>query len=115
MRLRLDPPQLGELDLHLVVEKGSTLRLLVVTERQELRDLLLGGLGELRQKLQEGGLTVAHAEVQTRQEARDRGLYQRGADGQRHDSPGDEAAAKAAPARPTNTGWFTAHGLDFWV
>ncbi len=114
MRLRLHPPELGELDLHLVVENGNSLRLSIGAERPELRDLLQKGLGELEQRLAAGGLQVVHAEVhdRPRSDARPHGeaAATAGRDGHDH----DHDAGTATLHRP-GTGWYTADGLDFWA
>jgi flagellar hook-length control protein FliK len=115
MRLRLDPPELGQLDLHLMVEKGNTLRLSIGTDRADLRDLLLSGLDQLKKDLQQNGLTVTHAEVHTRQ--RDAGTDQPGARdrafGRTNPTPAD--AVDEPAAHRAGTGWHTASGLDFWI
>ncbi|MGE3173682.1 MAG: flagellar hook-length control protein FliK [Planctomycetota bacterium] len=113
MRLRLDPPELGEIDLHLVVEKGNTLRLSIATDRADLRELLQSGLGQLEKALRDSGLSVAHAEVHTRQQGRGDG-------GQDARNGGFAADARtndsdAAPVAPPKAGWIAGTGLDFWV
>ncbi len=114
MRLRLDPPELGELDLHLVVENGNSLRLSIGAERADLRDLLQDGLGELQQALQARGLNVAHAEVHTRQQGDGR-RSEAGASSHRDAREPDESATTTAAAPRAGTGWYTAQGLDFWA
>jgi hypothetical protein len=112
MRLRLQPPELGELDLHLVVEKGSSLRLSIAAERADLAAMLERHLDALKQTLQEQGLQVAHAEVRTQGDGAHR---QHGA---RRDERGADANERREldpiPARRSG-GYVTAEGLDFWV
>lgn len=114
MRLRLQPPELGELDLRLVVENGNQLNLTIAAERGDMTELLERHLDELKQTLQQAGLEVTGASVQTRSEfARE----QRARDEARGD--GQRAAADLAPKAPTDLprsgGYVTATGLDFWA
>src|SRR5690606_25045264 len=46
-RLRLEPPDLGELDLRLLVENGNRLSLAIAAERADLAQLLQKHLAEL--------------------------------------------------------------------
>jgi flagellar hook-length control protein FliK len=111
MRMRLDPPELGELDLHMTVEKGGALRLSIGAERADLRDLLQGGLEQLKKQLQDSGLQVAHAEVHTRS---GQGGGQGSASwGQALGA--DEAVDANEAAAPQRAGWISTQGLDFWV
>lgn len=113
MRMRLDPPELGELDLRLVVEGGNRLQLTVAAERQDVNDLLQRHLDELKQTLQQAGLEVTGASVQTRSEfAREQS---------RRDAARDEGAlpGETQDLPPTNVqkhgGYVSATGLDFWA
>jgi flagellar hook-length control protein FliK len=110
MRLRLDPPELGELDLRLVVEHGNRMSLAIAAERGDLAQLLQHHLDELKQSLQQAGLEVTGASVQTRSEfARDQ---------QRRDDARDAAATFVdAPQQPTTTRprAIAATGLEFWA
>jgi hypothetical protein len=111
LRLLLDPPELGELDLRLVVEKGGALRLSIGAERPELLLAIDKHMHELRQALAMHGLDVAHAEVH----ARERGS-------ERH-SGGDAAPWRplqpepAAPAQSLRADgeWWTAEGFALWA
>lgn len=113
MRLRLDPPELGELDLHLTVEKGGQLRLSIGVERGDLAAAMRQDLGRLEHALQERGLQVVHTEVHART----------GGDGRPHgDTPhgrgngsGSDDHDEAAIGALRRGGWVTAQGLDFWV
>lgn len=113
MRMRLDPPELGQLDLRMTVENGNSVRLSIGAERADLRDLLLSGLDQLKKQLEQSGLTVAHAEVHTQQ----------GGGSQHGDSDANQSHSNAhgeddvdTSAQPSaRSGWITAQGLDFWV
>jgi flagellar hook-length control protein FliK len=111
MHLRLDPPELGEVDLHMVVEKGNQISLSIATERQDLTQLLQRHLDELKQSLRDVGLEVTDAQVRTRDG---------GERGQRHDGSGAQhggADDRRDPSNPPTRrgGYVTAEGLDFWV
>ncbi len=112
MRMRLEPPELGELDLRMTIESGNTLRLSIGTERADLRDLLLSGLDQLKKELEQSGLTVAHAEVHTRQGDKGNGEAFAGSGQTNAQSETEGDAPLLTPAR---AGWITAQGLDFWV
>lgn len=109
MRMRLEPPELGELDVQMSVNKGGQMRLYLGAERPELATMLERNLDALKQTLGQQGFTVVHAEVR---------------DGSRSDRQqwnGPEASFAAAGetqelagALPRQ-GWITADGLDFWV
>ncbi len=114
MRVRLDPPELGELDLHMIVDSSNSLRLSIGTERDDLRDLLQGGLDQLKKELQDSGLTVAHAEVHTRQGGDQRSADAFG-DAKHPDANGSDADDALQLAASAPKGWYTANGLDFWV
>ena len=111
VRMRLQPPDLGELDLRMTVEGGNKLTLAIAAERHDMMQLLQRHLDALKQALQAGGLEIAGAEVQTRSE------FERGqhggelADG---GSEGNESSEDAA-SDPRTRGYVTAEGLDFWV
>lgn len=113
MRLRLQPPDLGELDLRLVVDGGNRLNLTMAADRPELADLLHRHLGELKQTLQQAGLEISGATVQTRSEfARD----QRERDLARsHGNLTADAVADDVPPAPQHFSYISATGLDFWA
>jgi flagellar hook-length control protein FliK len=110
MRLRLEPPELGELDLRLVVESGNKLNLSIAAERQDIAHLLQRHLDELKHSLQQAGLDVTGAEVQTRDEF-ERGQRDSGAPFRRPEA----AAASAEPAPVPRHSFVVAEGLDFWA
>lgn len=114
LRLRLEPPDLGELDLRLVVEGGNKLSLAIAAERPELAALLQRHLDELKQTLQQAGLEVTGASVQTRSEfAREQRARDQGAADDGRAPAAAEAAAEPTDRRPR--GYVSATGLDFWV
>lgn len=113
MRLRLQPPEFGELDLRLLVERGNKLSLTIAAERADVTQLLQKHLDELKQTLQASGLEVTDAQV-----------HQRSAGGARDERPfadrdryrGDDDAADATAANAAlRRGYVTAEGLDFWA
>ncbi|MBK8099021.1 MAG: flagellar hook-length control protein FliK [Planctomycetes bacterium] len=112
MRMRLEPPELGELELRMVVEKNGQMQLWIGAERPELVQMLQRNLQELERTLQQHGLAVTHAEVFAQGDPRG---------GPQREAPGDQGATAhddetAAPVQPpARTGWITAQGLDFWV
>ncbi|MBM3963132.1 MAG: flagellar hook-length control protein FliK, partial [Planctomycetes bacterium] len=113
MRLVLQPPDLGQLDLRLVMDQGNRLSLTIAAERQDMAHLLQRHLDELKQTLQQAGLDVAGAEVQTRSE------YERQ---RREQDAAPQGAVTAAEPAPTGfsdstrpRGVLRADGLDFWA
>lgn len=113
MRVRLDPPQLGELDMHLLVEKGGALRLSITAERPEMAMMLDKHMLELQKALQQSGLQVVHAEVHERQ--RDGGgAFPSGAESW-NGAAGAGEPDDGAPAILPRRGYIHAEGLDFWV
>ena len=113
MRVRLQPPELGELDLRLTVEGGNRLSLAIGAERPDMVQLLQRHLEELKQTLQQNGMEITGAEVQTRSEF-ERG---NGADGRQGGaaSGGENDHAEDAASAPRSRGYITAEGLDFWA
>ena len=113
MRMRLSPPDLGQLDLRMTVEGGNKLTLVIGAERGDMAQLLQRHLEELKSTLQENGLEVTGAEVQTRDDFE----RQQAADGDAGDDAShaaDDFAEDAASA-PRPRGYVTADGLDFWA
>ncbi|MEO6594071.1 MAG: flagellar hook-length control protein FliK [Planctomycetota bacterium] len=112
MRLRLQPPELGELDLRLMVEGGNKLSLTIAAERQDMAQLLQRHLDELRQSLQSAGLEVTSAQVQTRSEfARQQQQHDACHDGGGSSDILSEDQPKAVP----RGSYVSAEGLDFWA
>jgi flagellar hook-length control protein FliK len=110
MRLRLEPPDLGELDLRLTVEGGNRVSLVIAAERGDLADMIGRHIAELAETLAEAGLELTHADVHARDA--DAG----GADaGDAATGAEDEAAATNDITGPARGGYIRADGLDFWV
>jgi flagellar hook-length control protein FliK len=110
MRLRLDPPEFGELDLRLVLHEGNKLSLSIAAERQEMAQLLQKHLDQLRQTLETAGMQVTDAQVGTRSQQQGNGtssppLWQ--------DADGE--ASKPQTSMAKSGGYLHADGLDFWV
>ena len=113
MRMRLSPPDLGQLDLRMTVEGGNKLTLMIAAERNDMAQLLQRHLDELKGTLQENGLEVTGAEVQTRED------FER----QQSAADNDDASATPSPndiaedvvSAPQQRGYITADGLDFWA
>ncbi len=113
MRLRLEPPDLGELDLRLVVQGGNRLDLTIAAERPELAQLLQRHLDALKTSLEQAGLEVTHASVQTRSEfARDQARREQRHEHGAHPGADDDARTTIDPRR---RGYVSATGLDFWA
>jgi len=63
VRLRLEPPHLGNLRLHIVLTRGEELSCTMQVENTSAQQLLEGELGRLRTLLEEAGFTLQHLEV----------------------------------------------------
>lgn len=113
MRMRLQPPELGQLDLRMTVEGGNKLTLLIAAERNDMAQLLQRHIEELKTTLAENGLEVTGAEVQTREDF-ERQQAARDAQGDAGAAAHDDFAEDAASA-PRQRGYITAEGLDFWA
>lgn len=111
MRLRLEPPNLGELDLLLTVENGNQLHLTIRAERGDLAEMLQRNLGELKQTLQNAGLDVTGAQIEARSDGARRALRDTDFGG------GSTAANDDVPdhAAPRFGGFASAEGLDYWA
>ena len=113
MRVRLQPPEFGELDVRLVVENGNQLNLTIAAERADMTQLLQRHLDELKQSLQAAGLDVAGASVHTRGEGPHDGARDQRGQGGAFAGDADEQAA--ATTTPRLGGYVSAEGLDFWA
>jgi hypothetical protein len=113
MRVKLEPPEFGALDLHLEVGKDGNCRLSIGAERSDLAALLRQDLEPLKHALQLQGLHVTHAEVHTNSGSN--GSHA-GADDQRNRSSADHSDEDAIAALPrVGSGFVTAQGLDYWA
>ena len=117
MRMRLDPPELGHLDLHMVVEKSGSARLQIVAERPEVVAILERHLGELKQTLADQGIDVAEAEIQFGQRGQAKGGLGEPESGSEFGQHDDTHSAEESEASDgiRNPGYITADGLDYWV
>lgn len=111
MRLRLEPPDLGELDLRLSVEGGNRLHLAISAERDDMTELLQRHLDELTKALRSAGLDVAGAHVEARGDGARRDLRDAEFGGGEHQDKGEAKTSH----QPRMGGWVTAEGLDYWA
>jgi flagellar hook-length control protein FliK len=109
LRMRLEPPNLGELDLLLTVEQGNKLHLAIRAERTDLADMLQRHLDELTTTLQNAGLQVAGAHIDARGEGARRDLRDTDFGGASTDEADDIRTEKG----PRFGGFVSAEGLDF--
>lgn len=114
MRVRLDPPELGELDLHVLVAKGNVMNLGIAAERSDVAELLQRHLPELCSALQANGLQIADAQVQTRSE-RDAHADDSAHGGAERSADAIDQDLVAVSSSPRSGGWISADGLDFWA
>ncbi len=112
MRMRLEPPDLGELDLRMVVEHGNRLTLSIAAERNDVAQLLQQHLDALKQTLQAAGLDVADAQISARDDRRRQTSQEAFADAS---GDPDDALPGATTITPRLGGYVGAEGLDFWV
>ncbi|MCB9884575.1 MAG: flagellar hook-length control protein FliK [Planctomycetes bacterium] len=111
MRMRLSPPELGELDLRLSVSAGNRLHLAISAERDDMAQLLQQHLDELTRSLQSAGLDVAGAHVEARSEGSRRDLH----DAEFGGASPEEQDEITSVSQPRLGGWMTAEGLDYWA
>ncbi len=115
MVMHLDPPELGQLDLRMVVEKGVVTKLYIGAERPEVAMMLEKHMHELKQVLSDQGLTVQDAEVQTKD------FNQKQSNDRQHGAGGQEQANELETNEPwgaqhlQQAGFVIGEGLDFWV
>jgi flagellar hook-length control protein FliK len=116
MRVLLQPPELGRLDLRVTVERNGALRVSIVADRADLAAMLERHAGELKQILSERGF----ADVQTHVQAGDSGgrwhgeaARGSGFDSSFADDADDEGAD--APAALLRAGFTVGEGIDFWA
>jgi flagellar hook-length control protein FliK len=65
IRLRLEPPTLGEVSLRIVSQDGNAVKLEIVARYAETRSLLESGLPALQEALQKEGVELVHVTVDT--------------------------------------------------
>jgi flagellar hook-length control protein FliK len=114
MRMRLDPPELGHLDVRMIMDERGDMRLHVVAERADVTAALQQHVNELRHVLAQSGVHVAETNIQT-------GHRQGAGAGTHGDGSGASGGASregaheedAAPSLPR--GFITGGGLDFLV
>jgi flagellar hook-length control protein FliK len=111
VRMRLEPPDLGQLDLRMTVEGGNKLSLTISADRQDINQLLHRHLDELKQSLQASGLEITGAEVQTRSEFEHQQAQRDASNGEVANQEHTDTSASIAKPR----GYITADGLDFWA
>jgi flagellar hook-length control protein FliK len=112
MRVRLDPPELGRLDLRMVVEKGAVLQLSIAAERPEVLMMLDKHMPELRNVLSGQGLDLSGAQIETSLARHDHDSGSRSSLGEDTHGTNDEFETTPSLRRG---GYVTAEGLDFWV
>ena len=110
VRMRLEPPDLGQLDLRMTVEGGNKLSLTISADRQDINSLLQRHLDELKQTLQESGLEITGAEVQTRSEFEHQQAQRDAADG---GFASNDTTSNDAETIPQPLGFTAGGGLDF--
>ncbi|MEM7199124.1 MAG: flagellar hook-length control protein FliK [Planctomycetota bacterium] len=111
LRVLLDPPELGELDLRMVVESSGALRLSIVAERPEMSSMIERHMNELRQHLADQGLSVSDSTVQSREQSQKDGDSQDWPSA--FDQPDSGQAEDTATSQRTTV--ITGDGLDFLV
>jgi flagellar hook-length control protein FliK len=113
MVMSLLPPQLGTLDLDVVVQ-NNRVKMVMMADSQEVKQLLQAGMDDLRNALQDKGFQIDRLEVLVQNRPDDAGsnFWQETGFG-REDSAGREErkreqesghAAQGPPARPLRTG-----------
>ncbi|MFT4512066.1 MAG: flagellar hook-length control protein FliK [Planctomycetota bacterium] len=110
VRMRLQPPDLGQLDLRMTVEGGNKLSLTISADRQDINSLLQRHLDELKLALQESGLEITGAEVQTRSEFESQQAQRDAAEG---GVAPDDTTNNDAERVPQPSGFTAAGGLNF--
>jgi flagellar hook-length control protein FliK len=110
VRMRLEPPDLGQLDLRMTVEGGNKLSLTISADRQDINSLLQRHLDELKHALEQSGLEITGAEVQTRSEFEHHQAQRDAAEG---GVAPDDTTNNDAERAPQPSGYTAAGGLNF--
>jgi flagellar hook-length control protein FliK len=113
MRMRLDPPHLGNLDIKLVVEKGVVVQLSLGAERADVANMLDRSLPELKQFLESQGLSLGHSAVSTFEFAGQSHAHHSWGNG--GNGSGAEDHEPEALTGALRSDFVTAEGLDFWA
>jgi flagellar hook-length control protein FliK len=111
--MSLLPPQLGTLDLDVVVQ-NNRVKMVMMADSQEVKQLLQAGMDDLRNALQDKGFQIDRLEVLVQNRPEDAGsnFWQEAGFG-REDSAGREEhkheqesghAAQGPPVRPVRAG-----------
>lgn len=111
--MTLQPPRLGTLDLDVVVQ-DNRVRMVMLADNQEVKQMLQAGMDDLRNALQDKGFQIDRLEVLVQNRPDDAGsnFWQQAGFG-REDSAGREErrpeqesvhSAQGPPARPVRTG-----------
>jgi flagellar hook-length control protein FliK len=111
--LTLQPPRLGTLDLDVVVQ-DSRVKMVLLADNQEVKQMLQAGMEDLRNALQDKGFQIDRLEVLVQNRSDDAGsnFWQEAGFG-REDSAGREErrreqeavhAAQGPPVRPLRAG-----------
>jgi flagellar hook-length control protein FliK len=111
--MTLQPPRLGTLDLDVVVQ-DNRVKMVMLADNQEVKQMLQAGMDDLRNALQDKGFQIDRLEVLVQNRPDDAGsnFWQEAGFG-REDSAGREErkrekesvhAAQGSPARPLRTG-----------
>ena len=113
MVMTLQPPRLGTLDLDVVVE-NNTVKMVMLADNQEVKQMLQAGMDDLRNALQERGFQVDRLEVlvQNRSDEAGSNFWQEAGfagdgspkRGERKQPPEAVQAAGAMPARSARAG-----------
>ena len=87
--LRLQPPELGRLDLQITVEKGGIVSMHVISHSQEARILVQAQFAELQSSLQDQGLEVREISVSVRDQRESSERQAEGGPGGSSEGPAD--------------------------
>lgn len=117
VRMLLDPPDLGQLDVRMAIDDAGRLTLSMFTERPELAVMLDKHMPELARSLAQNGLTITQTAVQ--QQSQDSRRRDHDSFGQAQGAKGSDGASDddSTPRieELARRGFFTAEGFDFWV
>lgn len=113
--MRIDPPELGKLDLRMQVAEGRVTRLHIAAERAEVAQVIERHMPELRAILAQQGLSIDEAEVQSFDfHAADQQGFGPGAE-QQERSPENGEQDHDEQRAPAPLSFISDEGLDFWI